>query len=63
MKYIKLYEQFRLITERKEELNKIISYPGIKSNPDLPPLLLIPGGDGKPKIDYTILAPLYNARS
>lgn len=58
MRYLKLYEQFRLITERKEELNKIISYPGIKSNPDLPPLLLIPGGDGKPKIDYTILAPL-----
>ena len=58
MKYLKLYEQFRLITERKEELNKVISYPGIKSNPNLPPLLLIPGGDGKPKIDYTVLAPL-----
>ena len=58
MKYIKLYEQFRLITERKEELNKVISYPGIKSNPNLPPLLLIPGGGGNPKSDYTVLAPL-----
>ena len=58
MKYLKLYEQFRLITERKEELNKVISYPGIKSNPNLPPLLLIPGGGGNPKSDYTVLAPL-----
>jgi len=62
MKYLKLYEQFRLITESKKEMNKVISYPGIKSNPDLPPLLLIPGGDGKPKIDYTILAPLLSDR-
>ena len=58
MKYLKLYEQFRLITEEKKEMNKVISYPGIKSNDNLPPLLLIPGGGGNPKIDYTMLAPL-----
>jgi len=58
MKYLKLYEEFRLIVEEKKEIHEVISFPGIKSNDNLPPLLLIPGGGGNPKVDYTILAPL-----
>jgi hypothetical protein len=66
MKYLKLYESFRLILEdNKEKLSPekfiIQPYPiDDKSDDDKnkPTLLLIPGGGGNPIEDYDVLAPL-----
>ena len=57
MKYLKLYEEFRMIMESKSIKHEIINYPNIDSNNN-PPLLLIPGGGGDPEIDFSKLAPL-----
>lgn len=57
MKYLKLYEEFRIIMESKSIKHEIINYPNIDSNNN-PPLLLIPGGGGDPEIDFSKLAPL-----
>ena len=64
MKYLKLYEQFRLILEADEKIlspEKFIIQPyPIESDNDKnkPTLLLIPGGGGNPIEDYKVLAPL-----
>jgi hypothetical protein len=64
MKYLKLYEQFRLLLEADEKIlspEKFIIQPyPIESDNDKnkPTLLLIPGGGGNPIKDYDVLAPL-----
>ena len=64
MKYLKLYEKFRLILEADKKIlspEKFIIQPyPIKSDNDKnkPTLLLIPGGGGNPISDYKVLAPL-----
>lgn len=64
MRFIKTFEIFKSskLFENKSSNEKmtLISYseikPEIKSNPNLPPLLLIPGGGGDPKNDFDILS-------
>jgi len=64
VKYLKAYEQFRLILEADEKIlspEKFIIQPyPIESDNDKnkPTLLLIPGGGGNPIKDYDVLAPL-----
>jgi len=66
MKYLKLYESFRLILEDNKKILSpdkftIQPYPiDDKSDNDKnkPTLLLIPGGGGNPIEDYDVLAPL-----
>jgi len=64
MKYLKLYEKFRLLLEADKKIlspEKFIIQPyPIKSDNDKnkPTLLLIPGGGGDPISDYKVLAPL-----
>jgi hypothetical protein len=66
MKYLKLYESFRLILEDNKKIlspEKFIIQPypiDDKSDDDKnkPTLLLIPGGGGNPISDYSALAPL-----
>ena len=66
MKYLKLYEQFRLLLEADEkklspEKFTIQPYPiddESGNDKNKPTLLLIPGGGGNPIEDYNVLAPL-----
>jgi len=67
MKYLKLYESFRLILEDNKKILSpekftIQPYP-IESDNDKnkPTLLLIPGGGGNPIKDYEYIAPLLKA--
>ena len=70
MKYLKLYEQFRLLLEADEkklspEKFTIQPYPiddESGNDKNKPTLLLIPGGGGNPIKDYDVLAPLLKGK-
>jgi hypothetical protein len=59
MKYLKLYEQFRLILEADESSKYIIPYPSNqKFDEKKKSIILVPGGDkGNPENDYSKIAP------
>ena len=70
MKYLKLYEQFRLILEDNKKILSpekftIQPYPiddESGNDKNKPTLLLIPGGGGNPIKDYDVLAPLLKGK-
>jgi len=58
MRYIKLYEQFRLILEADESSKYIIPYPSNQKLDKDKSVILVPGGDkGNPENDYSKIAP------
>lgn len=63
MKYLKLYEEFKLYLESAQVKEyTLCSFPGIRSNTKKPPFLIIPGGDGDPVVDFSVLAPLLSKK-
>lgn len=62
MKYIKLFQQFRIFESSQPRKHTLCEYPEIKEDTSKQPLLLIPGGGGNPVSDYAKLAPILSKR-
>jgi hypothetical protein len=63
MRYLKLYEDFRLYLESAQPAkHTLCSFPGIEPDTKKPPFLIIPGGGGNPVSDFTQLGPLLSEK-